>query len=378
MQYRPFGKLEEKVSALGFGCMRLPCLGEKNESADIDEKLATKMIRSGIDRGINYLDTAYVYHQGVGEAFVGKALMDGYRQKVLLATKLPIWSVQEPADMSKLLEEELVNLQTDCIDFYLVHCLQKHTWPAMRDVGVCEWGERMKKEGKIKHFGFSFHSEYETFEEILDYHDWDFCQIQYNYANETVQAGTKGLKYAASKGIPVAIMEPLLGGGLVNLPPAAQKLLDDAGKNAVDVALNWLWDKPEIAVVLSGMSAEQHLEDNLKYAEKSGIGSLTDADHQLVKGLQEAFEAASQIPCTKCGYCMPCPQSINIPQAFEQYNDAHLFTGNSAPTLYTMSDVLATACVECGMCEDKCPQSIKIIDELKKVHTELTALAAAR
>jgi len=369
MQYREFGNSGKMISALGFGAMRLPT--NSDDSADIDQPTTTAMIRRAIDAGVNYVDTAYPYHGGNGEGAVGEALSGGYREKVSLATKLPIWYVKEPADMDRLFNEQLERLQTDHIDFYLVHCLQSHTWPTIRDFGVCEWGAKLKADGRIGQFGFSIHANYDTFTEILDYHPWDFCQIQYNYANETVQVGTRGLELARSKNIPVVVMEPLLGGGLANPPQAARELLDTAGREPVDVALNWLWDKPGIFTVLSGMSTPDQVEANLRYAEHSGVGSFTDDDHALIAKLQEIFDRTAPIPCTKCLYCMPCPQGIDIPLAFEQYNDNQLFEGTTSNTLYTMSETTADACVECGACEEKCPQSISIIEQLKRIDKEL-------
>jgi len=369
MQYREFGTTGKKISALGFGAMRLPTISDN--PADIDQDATTEMIRYAVDHGVNYVDTAYPYHDKAGEPAVGIALTDGYRERVSLSTKLPIWFVEKPADMDKFLNEQLQRLQTDHIDFYLVHCLQKHTWPTIRDHGVCEWGERAKEDGRIGQFGFSAHAHYETFVEIFDYHDWDFCQIQYNYANEEVQAGTKGLKYAADKGTPVIVMEPLLGGGLANPPAPAKALLDAAGKNPVDLALNWIWDRPEVALVLSGMSSLEQVKQNLAFAEHSGVGSLTQQERDLVTQLQQLYKENAPIPCTKCGYCMPCPQGIDIPLAFEQYNDNTVFSGTTAHILYAMSETPTSVCVECGQCEEKCPQEIKIIEELRRVDKEL-------
>lgn len=369
MQFREFGNTGKMISALGFGAMRLPTIGD--DSADIDQPLTTAMIRRAINAGVNYVDTAYPYHGGKGEGAVGCALANGYREQVFLSTKLPIWSVKEPADMDRLFEEQLERLQTDHIDFYLVHCLQTHTWPTIRDHGVCEWGQRLKSQGRIGRFGFSMHAHYETFVEILDYHPWDFCQIQHNYANETVQAGTRGRKYAGEKGIPVVVMEPLLGGGLANPPIIARELLEAADRDPVDLALNWLWDKPEIVTVLSGMSTMEQVEQNLKYAEHSGVGTFGDDDHALIARLQEIFDQAAPVPCTKCRYCMPCPSGIDIPLVFEQYNDKTMFGGTTSATLYTMSETTADVCVECGECEEKCPQSISIIEQLKRIDLEL-------
>jgi predicted aldo/keto reductase-like oxidoreductase len=367
MKYRTIGKTGETVSALGFGAMRLPNLGKE---ADVDEPAAIEMIRYAVDQGVNYVDTAYVYHGGNGEAVVGRALADGYRDKVLLATKLPVWSVDSTADCDRLLGEQLARLQTDRIDFYLLHCLQEKSWPKMRDLGVLRWAEQMQARGLIRHFGFSFHDNYETFVEIVDAYDWAFCQIQYNLANEDVQAGTQGLQHAAAKGLGVIIMEPLFGGTLANPPPSICQIYD--GRQPADVALRWLWHKPEVSIVLSGMSTMEQVKQNLASAGRSGVGCLSDEELSLVARVQAGYKTLSPIPCTKCGYCSPCPHGVNIPLNFELYNDATVFQGSTQSLcriLYTSlpDSQKAPGCEECGECEIKCPQSIPVAAELRRV-----------
>lgn len=372
MQYRDFGRTGARVSALGFGAMRLPTAGG---AADIDEAAAIEMIRYGIDHGINYVDTAYVYHEGQSEVVVGKALQDGYRQKVHVATKLPVWDVKKLADCDRFLNEQLTRLKTEQIDFYLLHSLQKKHWPRVRELGVLDWAKRAKREGRIGALGFSFHDDVETFKQIVDAHDWAFCQIQYNYLCEDVQAGAKGLEYAAAKGLAVVIMEPLFGGTLANPPPAARALWDSAApkREPVDMALQWLWNKPEVSVVLSGMSTLEQVKQNIASAERSGIGSLSAEDLQLIARVRAAYADLSPVPCTKCGYCLPCPTGVNIPGNFELFNQAALLQGNSAGLAKALYDSMAAteraaACSECGECEEQCPQHIPIREELKKVH----------
>ncbi len=298
MKYRTLGKTGAMVSALGFGAMRLPTKGQE---ADVDEAAAVEMIRYAVDHGVNYLDTAYVYHAGNGEKAVGKALADGYRDKVYLATKLPIWSVQARADCDRFFDEQLSRLDTDHIDFYLLHCLQKNSWPKMRDLGVLQWAEKVRAEGRIRHFGFSFHDSYEALVEILDGYDWPFCQIQYNLVNEEVQAGTRGLKYAVSRGVGVVVMEPLFGGTLVSPPQPIREMWNH--RRPADVALRWLWDKPEVSLVLSGMSTLEQVEQNIESACRSDIDGLDDEEAELVARVQTEYKKLSPIPCTKCGYC---------------------------------------------------------------------------
>jgi predicted aldo/keto reductase-like oxidoreductase len=371
MQYRQFGKLDFQVSALGFGAMRLPTVDGK-----IDEAEAIKMIRYAIDHGVNYVDTAYPYHDGKGEVSVARALQDGYREKVKLATKMPCWLVETPADFDKYLDEQLQKLQTDHIDVYLLHAIWRERWARMQKMKVFEWAERALAEGRIGHLGFSFHGTLSLFKEVIDAYDWTMCQIQYNLINEDVQAGTEGLEYAAEKGVAVVIMEPLLGGALVSPPPGVQRVWDEAGREPVDVALRWLWNKPQVSVVLSGMTAMEHVQQNVEIAERSGVGTLTQGELDLVARVQAAYQELDTIPCTKCQYCMPCPNGVNIPRNFELYNQAVVY-GNQdlAKSLYNWhmpEGERAEACIACGECEEKCPQQIEISEWMSRVHETLS------
>ncbi|MGA2621832.1 MAG: aldo/keto reductase [Thermoguttaceae bacterium] len=364
MNYRTLGKTDTKLSALGFGAMRLPTKGNE---ADVDEAQAVEMIRYAIDQGVNYVDTAYVYHGGNGEGAVGKALAGGYREKVHLATKLPVWSVQQVEDCDPILNEQLVRLQTDHIDFYLLHCLQEKSWQKMRDLGVPQWAEKAQSDGRIGHFGFSFHDTYDTLVGILDDYDWSFCQIQYNFVNEDVQAGTKGLKYAAAKGLGVIVMEPLFGGTLANPPQPVWEIWNNNHHRyrPADVALRWLWDKPEVSMVLSGMGSLAQVKQNIDSACRSGVGWLDEHEATLVARVQQEYAKLSPIPCTKCGYCMPCPNGVNIPVNFELYNNAAVFEGSSIVLCRNLYNSLpeaerAKVCAACGVCQEKCPQGIEI------------------
>ena len=364
MQYRILGKTNQKVSILGFGAMRLPTRGGE---ADVDEPAAIAMIRHAIDHGVNYVDTGYPYHGGNGESAVGKALEGGYREKVHLATKLPIWDVNRLEDCDRFFAEQLRRLRTDRVDFYLLHCLQAKSWPKMRELGVLEWAERLRADGRIRHFGFSFHDNYPAFTEILDGYDWSFCQIQYNFVNEDVQAGTAGLKYAAKKGVGVIVMEPLFGGTLANPPQPVWEVWTSTPRQhrAADVALRWLWDKPEVAMVLSGMSTLGQVRQNLQSACRAEAGGLDEEERAMVGRVQQAYRGLSPIPCTKCGYCMPCPNGVDIPLNFELYNSAAVFQGSSinlSRNLYVSlpAQRKAEACVECGLCDERCPQQIAV------------------
>ena len=364
MQYRSFGKLDWKASALGFGCMRLPTLG--GDSANIDEPEATRMVRAAIEQGVNYLDTAFSYHGGNSERFVGRALKGGYRQKVRLATKLPCWKVESPGDFDTYLNEQLQKLQTEHIDFYLLHGLHQERWNKMRGLGVLESAERAIADGRIGHLGFSFHDKYPIFQEIVDAHNWTFCQIQYNYMDIENQAGIQGLRYAASKGLAVVIMEPLLGGKLVAPPPPVQAIWDTIPLRwtPANWALQWLWNQPEVSVVLSGMSTMQQVEENIASASASGVNTLPEPSLALFDQVRTRYNELCPIPCTKCGYCMPCPNGVDIPRNFAAYNDGMIYDKPEAARVtyrqWIPAENQAVACITCRDCEDKCPQNIPI------------------
>lgn len=375
--YRTFGKTNEKVSALGFGCMRLPVIG--NDPTHIDEETAIKMVRHAIDAGVNYVDTAYPYHGtgfnkgGASEPFVAKALKDGYRERVKLATKLPSWLVKTRADMDTYLNEQLERLETDVIDFYLVHNINKDVWPVLKEVGFTEFLEAAVRDGRIRYAGFSFHDQIGLFKEVVDYYDWSFCQIQYNYLDEEYQAGTEGLEYAAAKGLGIAIMEPLRGGNLVRLPEQAKAAFDQAEvkKTPAEWALKWVWNRPEVSVVLSGMTTMEQVAENIKLAREAETNSFSAKDMAIIAKVKQWFTERIKVPCTACAYCMPCPAGISIPHCLAAYNDHWVFDGTpEAKNMYNIISNLfapASACIECGKCESHCPQGIAIRDELKHV-----------
>jgi predicted aldo/keto reductase-like oxidoreductase len=372
MEYRTLGKSKKKVSVLGFGTMRLPTLGSE---AQINEEQAIRMIRYAVDRGVNYIDSAYTYHGENSETLVGRAMADGYRQKVHLATKMPVWLVQKKDDFDRLFDNQLKRMQTDRIDFYLLHCLQKEPWRKMKQLGAIKWAEKVQSDGRIGELGFSFHDAYDVFTEIVDHYDWSFCQIQYNLVNEDVQAGTKGLRYAARKGLGVVIMEPLFGGTLANPPPPIRKIWDHAGMGCtpVEMAMRWLWDKPEIAVVLSGMSSMEQTIQNVESANASRKTWLDEKERAIIPAIQEAYRRLYPVPCTKCRYCMPCPSGVDIPLNFELYNNSAVFEGNVRKLCGILYNSLlagqkAADCKKCGKCEEKCPQQIKISRMLEDVN----------
>jgi len=368
MQYRKFGDLDWQPSALGFGAMRLPT-GE--DEGDIDEEKAIDMIRYAIDHGVNYVDTAWPYHDGNSEELVGKALADGYREKVRLATKLPSWLIEEPGDMDEYLDQQLERLGVDQIDFYLLHTLNRKYWENYVDLGVRDWLDKVQAEGKIGHPGFSFHDDLDIFREIVDSYDWTFCQIQYNYIDRGHQAGMKGLRYASSQGLAVVIMEPLRGGKLAAKPPEEiEEIWHRAGaeRNPVSWALNWLWDQPEVSVVLSGMSAMEQVKENVELADSSSVGKLSQKERAVMKESGEKYREISPVACTGCNYCTPCPNGVSIPTNFQLYNEAEVY-GKFEENREKYYDVLeeegrASNCVACGECEEACPQNLEIIDLL--------------
>lgn len=380
MLYRTLGKTNEKVSQLGFGCMRLPVID--GDGTKIDEKKATEMIRSAIDRGLNYVDTAYPYHGtggeegGQSELFVGRALKDGYREKVNLATKLPSWLIKTREDMDKYLNRQLKRLQTDRIDFYLLHALSAERWDNLEKLGVKEFLDSAIKDGRIRYAGFSFHDKLDVFKRIVDSYNWSFCQIQYNYLDEYNQAGTEGLKYAANKGLGVVIMEPLRGGRIVrNLPEKAKDAINKAEikRSPAEWGLRWVWNHPEVSVVLSGMNVKENVEENLRVANEAEPNSLTENELKLIDEVKNAFKERIKVNCTGCEYCMPCPGGVNIPKNFSCYNEYSTFvtkeTEKELKSIYNqvVESERADKCLKCGKCEKACPQGIKVREELEKV-----------
>jgi predicted aldo/keto reductase-like oxidoreductase len=376
MKFRKFGSLNWEVSVLGFGAMRLPVIGK--DASHIDESEAINMIRHAVDQGVNYIDTAYTYHEKHSEMVVGKALLNGYRKKVKLATKLPSWLVEKPDDFDRFLDEQLEKLQTDHIDFYLLHALNSTHWPRLRDWKVLNWAEGAIADGRIHHLGFSFHDEFEIFKNIVDAYDhWTICQIQYNFMDIEYQAGTKGLEYAAEKGLAVVIMEPLRGGQLtLKVPTSINKLWQNAAvrRTPADWALQWIWNHPEVSVVLSGMSTMQQVFENLDSADRSGAGMLSEKEVILIDKVREEYRRLAPVPCTNCKYCMPCPNSVEIADILKYYNDALIYDHPRAPRFHYQNlpkDKQADNCVECFECEGKCPQGIPISEYLKKAHAWL-------
>lgn len=379
MLYRKMPENGDELSILGFGCMRLPL----KENGTIDEERARDQVRYAIDQGVNYIDTAWPYHMGESEPFVGRALTDGYREKVKLATKLPSWTVKSTEDMDRILNAQLERLRTDHIDYYLVHGLVGALWDKMKALDVLGFLDQAKADGRIINTGFSFHGSVEDFKRIVDAYPWTFCQIQYNFLDEKNQAGTEGLEYASSKGLGIIIMEPLRGGKLTkSIPTAVQNIWDEAGikRTPAEWALRWVWNRPEVTVVLSGMNEESHIEENLRIANEAYPNSLTKEELKLVKRAEQKYRELMKTRCTGCRYCLPCPAGVDISGCLEIYDNFYL-SGNEkeAKLMYAAKpggiirgDIpgYASQCMQCGQCIERCPQHLDIPSILEAIACE--------
>jgi len=378
MLYREVPKNGDKLSVLGYGCMRLPV-----RMQSINQKLAEKQILYALDQGVNYFDTAVPYHSGKSEPFLGKVFSkNGCREKVKIATKLPHWSAGSKIDMDKILDEQLSKLKTDRIDYYLVHGLNGELWETAKQNGVIDFLDEALQKGKIINAGFSFHGLAEEFNAIVDDYDWTFCQIQYNFLDTKNQAGTVGLQYAASRDMAVMIMEPLRGGNLAKTPPPSVKDIwakADHKRTPVAWSLGWIWNHPEVTVVLSGMNNDNHINENLALAEKALPNTFSEKENKLVEEAAAEFRSVMKVGCTGCQYCMPCPAGVNIPSCFECYNSKQAFKDKAAKMMYlfqngglvTDKPTMASMCVQCEKCLEKCPQHLPIPDLLKDVQEDM-------
>jgi predicted aldo/keto reductase-like oxidoreductase len=396
MQYRIDKKSGNHLSALGLGCMRFPKIGPRfalsgsQSFGAIDYQKTEALVMSAIQNGVNYFDTAYIY-PGSEETLGSILHRNNVRDKVFIATKMPVIICKQPADFDTFFDRQRERLQigrTGRIDYYLMHMLTDlASWEKMKEFGIIEWATAKKKNGSVRQFGFSFHGKRDEFGKILDDFDWDFCQIQYNYADENYQAGVTGLKKAAAKGIPVIVMEPLLGGKLAHsLPPSVASCFREAALSTTPAtpaewALKWLWDQPEVTVVLSGMTTEQDLAENLRCCGQSGVGSVTGVEREAYEKARAAFRASYKVPCTGCGYCMPCPRGVNIPSCFAAFNTSFAFGKIQGWQQYVTSNGLtsdspgsAGRCVRCKKCESHCPQNIAVSDVLSIVRKRMEPL----
>lgn len=374
MQKVPFGKLGFEVSRLGFGMMRLPVYEVEDGRVAIDRPEAIRMVRHAIDGGVNYVDTAYGYHDGESEIVTGLALKDGYRERVKLVTKLPQWLVNERADMDRLLDEQLKKLDVPYVDFYLLHALDREAFHKLQRLNYKGFLKRAQSDGRVKHVGFSFHDDRACFEEIIDDHDWDMAQIQLNYLDDQYQATVEGMRYAGKRGIPVVAMEPLRGGAIAQPPDEILSMMSQnpRGWSPVEWAFRYVGNFPEIATILSGMSTFEQVQQNLDIFSRVTKDGLSREDEAFVSKLKQAYSARIAIGCTKCNYCQPCPQGVLIPRIFELYNKAYMldqygaFKWQYGGIVREQGD--ASRCVACGQCEAACPQHLPIIELLATAH----------
>lgn len=377
MQYRK-NKSGEDISLLGYGCMRFT---RKGNGIDLDK--AEKEIRLAVDGGVNYFDTAYIYPGS--EAAIGEIFHRiGCRDKIQIATKLPHYLIKSMDGIEKIFEEECKRLRTDYIDYYLMHMLTDvESWEKLKKLGIEQWIEEKKQSGKIRHIGFSYHGHTDMFCKLIDAYDWDFTQIQYNYMDEHSQAGRRGLQYAAKKGIPVIIMEGLRGGKLVDmLPENAKKLIADhePKRSAAEWAFRWLYSQPEVTCVLSGMNSEEMVKENLKIADETKAGDFTEDDFALIEEVKKEIQKTVKVGCTGCGYCMPCPSGVDIPETFRCYNNYYAEGKSAAKKEYMQCTIFrkkpsnASGCIGCGKCEMHCPQQIPIRKELKEASSKLEGI----
>ena len=372
MKYRKIEKNKDKLSVLGYGCMRFP---KKNRAIDYEK--TEKQIITAIEKGVNYFDTAYLYPKS--EETLGKILKsNNCREKVKIATKMPVQTIKSREKMDEIFENQLKRLKTDYIDYYLIHNLIKfEEWENLKNLGILDFINSEKKKGRLINFGFSFHGNLHEFKKIIDDYNWEVCMIQYNYIDEHYQAGTEGLDYAASKNIGVIAMEPLRGGMLVEkLPKKAKKIIENFNvkRSPGEWGLRWVWDSPDIKVVLSGMNDDKIIEENINAASESSPNSLSLEEKQMLEKVKEEFKSKIKVECTNCAYCMPCPQGVDIPTCFSSYNDKSIFGGFKPQVMYvnaTEDKSAAYKCTQCGVCEKKCPQEIPIIEELKNVSNSM-------
>lgn len=379
MQTVPFGKKGFPVSRLGFGMMRLPVFTLDDGEQVIDEAEATRMLRHAIDQGVNYVDTAYGYHFGQSEVVTGKALKGGYREKVLLTSKLPQWLVSEEADMDRLLDEQLTKLDVPYLDFYLLHAMNAQAFEKLKALHYHRFLDRAKKDGRILRTGFSFHDEKEVFLKILSDYPFDLAQIQFNYLDDESQATLSGLKRAGEMGIPVVVMEPLRGGALANPPKEIVQMMQNQSHNwsPVEWAFRYVGDFPEVVTILSGMSSMQQVQDNLRIFENVTPGSLTKDDHAFIKQLKQQYLSRIKVGCTACQYCQPCREGVVIPRIFEIYNDASMLGDHErlqrSYQMLVNKQGDGSHCVSCGQCEAACPQQLPIIHLLSEIDREARA-----
>ena len=373
MEYRIFGKTNTKPSLLGFGCMRFPTMTNDEGKRVINKKEAEKMLDYAYQNGVTYFDTAYPYHGGESEVVLGEAMKKYKRDSFLVATKLPMWKLEKTEDVRETFFEQLSRLQMNYVDFYLLHALNRNTFKKGKDIGALEEVIKLKEEGYIRHIGFSFHDEYEIFEEIVNYYDWEFCQIQYNYMDTDVQAGKKGIKLCEEKGIPLVIMEPIKGGSLSGFSEDVEEIFKsyDKDKSIASWALRFVGSEENVKVILSGMSTFEQVVDNVENFNNFRV--LNDEEKKIIEKAKELIKSKVKIGCTACNYCMPCPRGVKIPVNFRLWNTYGMYKNSSAKWEYNnmQEEERASNCIKCGACEKLCPQHLEIRKNLEMLNEDL-------
>ena len=398
MQYRKMPKSDDSLSALGYGCMRFKQHKDSEGGGmftTFDTELAKSQVLYAIERGVNYLDTAWPYHRGTSETFLGEHVLSDkvIRDKVYIATKLPCMLIYKKEKIEEIFEKQLQRLQVDYIDYYLMHTLDGATWERMKKLGIIDFIDKIKREKKARYVGFSFHGQHDEFIKIADDYDWDFVQVQYNILDENFQAGIKGIRHAASKGMGVIVMEPLRGGSLVGrLPEEVAAIYDNAEvkRSAADWALSWIYNNPDVTLVLSGMNELEQIQENTEITSRAKANGMSGAELETVNRVRDKYLELMRVGCTGCGYCMPCPAGINIPDTFKYYNSYHMFkNGRSKMDYMQFAGVKTvdgkphwtTSCIDCGKCEKACPQNIEVRKEFINVRKDMegigTKIAAA-
>ena len=387
MQYRKMPKSKDELSVLGYGCMRFKKKSGKSGGmfSSFDEELAKEQVMHAIEHGVNYLDTAWPYHGGSSETFLGQHILSdkSVREKVYIATKLPCMMIYRKEKIEEIFHRQLEKLNVDYIDYYLLHTLDGPTWERMKNLGICAFMDHIKQEGKVRYMGFSFHGSHDEFIKIADDYDWDFVQVQYNILDENFQAGIKGINYAAQKKMGIIVMEPLRGGSLVGeVPKEVQEIYSAAPtkRSPADWALSWVLNNPDVTLLLSGMNEMGHIDENIAIADKARPGSLSDIEAKIINKVRDKYLELMQVGCTGCGYCMPCPAGINIPDTFKYLNAYHMFGNSRSKMDYAIfagaktedgKPHWTTSCTDCGKCEKACPQGIKVRTEFSKVRRDM-------
>lgn len=373
MLYKKFNAVDREISLLGLGVMRVPC----DENGKVNAQLGMELVRYAVDRGINYIDTGYTYHGGESERIIGKALKDGYREKVLIADKLPMWMIETKEDVDRIFNDQFDRLETDFIDMYLLHNIVPDSWETAKKLDILPFLDEMKKQGRIGHIGFSFHGDYKLFTEVIDAYPWEFCQIQLNYLDKDEQATLKGLEYARQRGIDVIIMEPLKGGRITDkVPPAVQTMWDDAVSDGIappsrtpaEWAFKWVASQPGVSLILSGMGSFQQLDENIAMFSAEDFAQITQAELAVIEKVAAYYNSAIRYQCTGCRYCLPCPGKIEIPEVIGFVNDWSTF--NKVPSTkdeYIFDfDTHGSDCIKCGHCTEHCPQNLPIMDIMEE------------